>query len=173
MSIFIVLALAGTNAALAAPTNPLAPAADGQLQCHQPNDEKRTCRSIASYQRKDDGTYTNTAVVLLSSAGPVTLETTTVVTLKAGAVCGAIRANDLNTGKLRVAGRLLPDSEAAPILPRIAQSMASVIDKEICTSYEESTQGLTAKATISGEYRPDADQRVKWVQANDGYQVAP
>lgn len=173
MPILIAMALAATNATPAMMTDPLAPAADGKVQCHQPNDEKRTCRSMASYQRRDDGTYTNTAIVLLSSAGPVTLETTTVVILKAGAVCEAVRLNDLNAGKLRVAGRLLPDSEAVRILPRIAQSMASIIDKEICTSYEQSAEGLIAKATISGEYRPDADQRVKWVQPDDGYQVAP
>lgn len=168
-----IMVLAVSGASSIGPENPLAPAAAGQVQCYQPDDRKRTCRSIASYQRRDDGTYANTAVVLLSSAGPVTLETITPVTVKAGAVCGSIRAENINAGKLRIADRLLPDSEAAPILVRIVQSMAPLINKEICTSYEQSADGLTAKATIAGVYRSDADQRVGWVQPSDGYTVAP
>lgn len=172
MLILVVLAMAASEASPVAPMDPLA-AADGKVECYQPDDEKRTCRSIASYQRTNDQTYANTAIVLVSSAGPVTLETVTPVAVKAGAVCGSIRADDIGAGKLRVAGRLLPEAEAAPVLSQIAESMAPLIDREICTSYEPSEAGLTAKATIAGVYQADADQRVKWVAPDEGYVVAP
>ena len=173
MLILGAIALAVSGAPSIVSVNPLALAADGKVQCYQPDDQKRTCRSIAAYQRRGDGTYANTAIVLISTAGPVTLETITPVTVKAGAVCGSIRPEDINAGKLRVADRILSNSEAAPVLARIALSMASLINKEICTSYVQSAGGLTAKATIEGVYRSDADQRVKWVQPGDGYTVSP
>lgn len=172
MSIFAVVALVASGAP-AGLMHPLDPAIDGQLQCYHPDDIKRTCRSIAAYQRKADGTYANTATVLISSKGPVTLETLTPVTVKAGAVCGSIRAEDISKGKLRVANRLLSDSEAAPILVRIAQAMNAMTNKQICTSYEQSPTGIMARVTIDGVFRPDADQSVKWVRATEGYTVSP
>jgi hypothetical protein len=103
----------------------------------------------------------------------VILETITLVTVKAGMVCGSIRAEDISAGKLRIANRLLSNDDAAPVLARIVQSMAPMINKEICTAYVPSADGITAKATIGGGYRAEADQKVEWVQQNDGYTVSP
>jgi hypothetical protein len=153
--------------------NPLAPAMRGQMQCHQPDDKRRTCRSIATYTRDSIGSYSNKAIVLISSAGPVTLETVTPVTVEAGAVCGSIRAEDIMQGKLRVADRLLSDEEAKPVLLRVSQSMTPVMGKRICTSYVTAQTGVIAKASIDGVYRAESDQTVKWVQPADGYVVAP
>jgi hypothetical protein len=128
---------------------------------------------MAAYRRLNDGSYANTATVLLSSEGPVVLETITPVTMREGAVCGSIRADDISAGKLRISNRLLADDEAAPILARVAQSMAPMINKEICTTYVQSANGIAAKATIEGMYRADADQKVAWIKPDDGYTVAP
>jgi len=173
MLIFGLMASALAGAPTAVPENPLARASSGEVQCYQPDEKRRTCRSIAAYRRLNDGRYANTATVLLASAGPVVLETITPVTVRAGAVCGSIRAEDISAGKLRISNRLLTDDEAAPILARVAQSMAPMINKEICTAYVQSGNGITAKATIGGEYRADTDQKVAWIKPDDGYTVAP
>jgi hypothetical protein len=172
MLILTAMALATANKSVGA-KDPIALVAKGQLECHQPDDKKRTCRSIASYQRRPDGSYNNTAIILVSNSGPTTFEASTPVTVRAGAVCGMVRAEDISKGKLRVANRLLSDSEAAPILAQVAKAMKPMFDKEICTSYVRSPNGLTAKATIDGVYRSDADQPVKWVKPKEGYTVSP
>jgi hypothetical protein len=67
------------------PPNPLEPALAGRVQCYEPNEAKKTCRALASYLRTGGPRYPNTALVLI--AATVTLETTTPVEVKAGAVC--------------------------------------------------------------------------------------
>ncbi len=170
--ILMAMALAASKVPVAL-SNPLDPAIKGQMQCHQPDVKRRTCRSIATYRKGPSGSYSNKAIVLISSAGPVTLETVTPVTVEAGAVCGSIRAEDIMRGKLRVADRLLSDDEARPVLLRVSQSMTQVMGKRICTSYVTAQTGLIAKASIDGVYRPESDQTVKWVRPTDGYVVAP
>lgn len=51
--------------------------------------------------------------------------------------------------------------------------MAPMINKEICTVYEQTADELIAKVYIADEYLSGADQKVKWIQTNDGYIVAP
>jgi hypothetical protein len=148
-------------------------ASDGFVQCYEPDDSKKTCHSIAIYKAKGDGTYANTAIVLLAPHQAVTLETVTLVQIKNEAVCGFVRNNDLLTGKLRLSGQLLPDDRAAPILAKIAAAYTPFLDKEICTEYVAGADGLIAKVRIEGSTSPVPDQRVKWVRPADGYIVAP
>ncbi len=173
MTLFALLAIAASTSIADLPSNPLTKAKDGSVQCYEPDDQRRTCRSIASYVATGETTYNNKAVVLISNNGPVTLETITPVIIKVGAVCGFIRAEDISAGKLRVSGKLLSDTEAAPLLVKVAQLMSGMIGKEICTSYVQTANGLTAKATINGVYEANADQRMKWIQPSAGYSVAP
>ena len=155
---------------LAVTPSPLAKAEAGFVQCYQPNQAAKTCQSIASYKRNGDGTWANTAVVALSPRHPITLETTTPVHLDAqGAVCGQIRKDDVLTGKLAYAGQQLPGDKAAPILARIADGMAYLMGKEICTTYLADGAGMIAKATIDGQPAPMPDQKVIWIKPEDGY----
>lgn len=153
--------------------DPLAKAEQGYLQCYEPNEVTKTCRSLASYKRNADGTWDNTAIVLLAPNQPITLETVTPVSIKDGAVCGFIRREDVLKGKLRFSGQLVPDDKAASALASIAESMTPLMNKEICTSYVASQTDLTAKAKIAGETMSVPDQRVKWVPTLGGYSVAP
>lgn len=171
--LFALLALTASTATADASVNPLQEARNGSVQCYQPDDQQRTCRSIASYVPRGEAKYANKAVVLLSPNGPVILETITPVTIKSGAVCGFIQAEDVRAGKLHLGGRLLPHAEAAPLLGQVVQSMSGIIGQEICTSYVQTADGLIAKATMNGVYQASADQRVKWVQPANGYSVAP
>ena len=162
-----------SGGATASDGNPIGPAADGHMQCYKPNEQTKTCQSIAGYRALGDGRYENVATILLSPKGPVTFESSTIVEIKSGAVCGPVSANDIAKGKLRVAGRLLTDDQAAPILARITQAMAPTFDKEICTTYQASGSDLIAKGVIKGFDRPVPDQPVKWISPNDGYTVGP
>lgn len=143
--LLFALAAFATSAGNAAAANPLAAVARGLVQCHAPDDQKRTCRSIASYEPTGGATFVNRATVLVSVAGPIVLETSTPVAIKAGAVCGSIRADDISAGHVRIAGRQATKDEAAPVLALVSRSMAALINKEICTSYVQTAAGLTGR----------------------------
>ena len=170
---FTLLALTAITGGADTVSNPLDPAIAGQLECTRPDDQKKTCRSIASYRLVEGSTYSNTATILISPDGPVTFEATSPVTVKAGAVCGVMKAEDVSSGKLRVAGTLLDDAQAAPALARMVTALSSIMNKEICVTYQSSTGGLIEKATIDGVYQANQDQAVEWVQPDAGYVVAP
>ena len=163
--------LAAASAAYAAP---LTPAAQGQVQCYVPDTTKKTCSSMAYYVVRDDGSFDNRAVVLINKAPAVTLDTTTRVTIKNGAVCGALRAEEIAAGKVTAGGRTMTAEEASPVLNSITQALTPVIGHEICTVFAPDASGkLTAQATMDGQRQPEQDQPVLWVSPSDGYTVAP
>lgn len=167
----ILLALAAAGAAYAAP---LTPAAGGQIQCYVPDTTKKTCVSMAYYVARDDGAFDNRAVVLLNKEPAVTLETTTRVAIKDGAVCGAIRAEDIAAGKVTVGDHVMTPEEASPVLNSITQALAPVIGHEICTAFVPDASGkLVAQASMDGKRQAEQDQAVLWVSPSDGYTVAP
>ncbi len=166
--------LAVLAAASAAYASPLTPAADGQAQCYLPDTARKTCTSMAYYVARSDGGFDNKAVVLINKAPAVTIETTTRVTIKDNAVCGAIRAEDIAAGKVTVQDRVMTSEEASPVLNSITQAMTPVIGHEICTAFVPDASGkLTAQATMDGKRQAEQDQPVLWVSPSDGYTVAP
>lgn len=169
LSVFVVAALANSGAAHL--PSPLALAEQGQVQCYRPDVQKKTCQSIASYQRTGPGTYDNRALIPVSA--DATLETHTPVVIKGDAVCGFVRREDTMAGKLRVDGHLVDAEKAKPILERIAEAMAPMSGKEICTKYVPTGAEFTAKISIGGTYDPEEDQTVKWIDPTDGYTVTP
>ncbi len=173
MSFLGLVILAATAAPDAAFANPLAPALAGQLECTRPDAQKKTCRSLTSYRRSGAG-YSNTAILLISPNGPVTIEITAPVTVKGDAVCGTMRTADIDGATIRVAGRVLDAAEAAPIRAAITGAMAPLVGKEICQTYQAAPGGgLMEKGTIDGVYEPKGDEPVAWVAPGDGYSVAP
>ncbi len=152
-------------------SNPLTRAEAGQFQCYRPDVAKKTCQSIASYERTGPGTYDNKALVALSN--DATLETHTVVVLRGDAVCGYIRAQDMLAGRVRLRGFTLPPDAAKNVLEKVARSVAPFANREICTRYVQSGADLMAKVWIAGSYRPDQDTKIKWIGASDGYSVTP
>lgn len=171
MSIFF-LAAALVSGQPAPNNNPLEPAASGMLQCHQPDTVKRTCRSLAAYRKRADGSFDNTAIVMLSPSPLVVMETVTPVRVISGAVCGAIRRQDINVAVVSVGGNKLDEDQAVPIRARIATAMSGMIDRPICTTYVSDGATLTAKVMIDGVASPAMDQKLIWVTPTDGYKVA-
>lgn len=166
------LLLAGAAAQSAsAPAGPLANVKKGLVQCYRPDVTSKTCQSIAAYTLTGPDAFDNKATIPVSKNA--TLETHTPVVVRGEAVCGFIRAEDTIAGLLRINGHEVDATTAKPVLERLAQAMTPFAGKEICTRYESSAVGLTAKVSIDGSYRPDQDQTVLWVNPSDGYTVTP
>lgn len=174
MSFALMLMATATLPGQAAQTSdPLAPAASGMLQCYAPDAAKHVCQSMAGYRKRPDGSYDNAATVMLSPSPLVIMQTVTPVTVDAGAVCGAIRKQDIDAAVISVNGQTLSDTDAATARSRIATGLAFLIGKRICTTYVSDGAQLVAKATIDGEAQPAMDQKVIWVAPSDGFQVGP
>jgi hypothetical protein len=152
--------------------DPIAPAAQGQIQCYSPNTARKTCDSIAAYKAGANGAIDNIAVVLISKDPLITMEAMSPVEIKADRVCGKIRKQDIDTAKFRVRGQLLDGTQAAPLREQMQRAYMNIFDHEICTAYLDQGGGvLLAKATMDGAPMPD--QKVIWVSPNDGYRVSP
>ncbi|HVZ29912.1 MAG TPA: hypothetical protein VG839_05930 [Asticcacaulis sp.] len=164
--------LAAADALPAAYPDPLGPAATGQAQCYVPDTARKTCISMAYYKARGDGTFDNTAVVMLSKSPVVIMQTVTPATVADGAVCGKIEADQIAAATLTVNGQALSPADAAPMLAKLSAAMKGVYGKQICTRYVSEGGQLTAKTTMDGAPQPD-DQKVIWVSPGDGYHVAP
>jgi hypothetical protein len=169
MLLFALLAAAD---ALPAYPDPIGPAATGQAQCYAPDTTRKTCNSLAFYKAREDGTFDNTAIVLLSPSPVVVMQTVTPVTVVDGAVCGKIEADQVTSATLTVNGQALAPADAAPALARLSTAMQPIFDHQICTRYIPDGAQFTAKATLDGNPQPP-DQKVIWVSPSDGYHVAP
>jgi hypothetical protein len=169
ISVFFFAAVGAASTAF--PENPISKAEEGKMQCYRPDVEKKTCQSIASYQRTGPEAYDNKALISLSAN--VTLEMHTPVIIKSGSVCGFVKAQDVLDGTLRFNGVPVEAERAKPILEQVAEAMAAITDKEICTEYRMSGNDLAARVSVGGTYQPDHDQTVKWIGPDDGYIVTP
>ena len=159
-------------AAQAAP-DPLLPARSGQGQCYSPDTARKTCRAFAQYKFSNDGKIENIAQVLISKDGPVVMLTATPVTIRAGAVCSALKAEDVRTAGFIVAGQPASDTIADQIRKQITPAMAKDFGKEVCETYIPAESGFTSRVTVDGVAHPELVDKVIWVNLNEGYAVAP
>ena len=169
----LALGLALSVLTLAAHADPLAESHAGKVQCYRPDTARKTCGAIGSYTMEPGGVATNKAEVLLSPQQLLTMTTLTPVVLKGEAICGGIRAQDLQTAEIRLNGAILPSEQAKAVRSQMAQHFAALIGKEICTTYVPVGDKLTTQVTVDGVATPAYSQTVIWVKPEDGYRVAP
>ena len=163
-----------TTAATAAPLpSPIAQASSGMLQCYVPNPVTKSCQSSAAYQSAPDGGILNPSTVLLSRVPAITMLTVTPVTIKAGQVCGTLRAEDIAAATFTVDGAPASPTDTAQFRQQMAGAEQSILGKEICTAYLPVGDALLAKASVAGVAEPAMDQKVIWVSPADGYKVRP
>lgn len=155
--------------AAAAAVDPIAPAWQGSVQCHNPDRDQKTCQSIGSYTRAADGTIQNTAVVLLNPQPAIVMTSMAPVEIKAGAVCGKISSPD--AGAFTVNGAPASADVTATLRAAVATTTSSIADREICTSYVPDADALMAQVRVDGVRRPDFDMRVLWVDPSEGFVV--
>jgi hypothetical protein len=156
-----------------ATADPLAEARQGKLQCYVQDAARKTCRALAGYQFRPDGTIQNPALVLVSLEPVTIMAVASQVTVKADAVCGVSRAEDIDKASLAVAGQQLSQDQARIIKTQIKTMLAGRIGKEVCTTYAPAGDHLAAQVTVDGAPAPELSAEVVWVGPNDGYTVAP
>jgi hypothetical protein len=109
--------------------------------------------------------------VVLQASPVVTMRTVSPVTVRDGAVCGPLSGVD--KAQISVRGRRMAEADAAPIRAQLTQSMASMLGKEVCTTYRRSGDWWIAEVTMDGVARQDMNDTLIWVPASAGYTVQP
>lgn len=159
---------------LALPVNsiddPLAPARQGQLQCHSPDVARKTCAALAGYTFEADGGILNQAEVLLNPSPAIVMHNEMRVFIREGAVCGDM--SDLAKARFTIGGQVA-DENVTSLLRAQVTAAFSQLGGEGCTRYAPNGEGILAKVMIDGEERPDLNQPVMWVSPDAGWSVAP
>ena len=161
--------------ALAAPAmpqtaDPLAPAREGQLQCHSPDTARKTCAALAGYTFAADGTIRNQAEVMLNPTPLIVMRDEAPVVVRDGAVCGPMTG--FEDAAFTIDGQPADPAMAEMIRGQVAAAFAQ-LGSEGCTTYSPQGDGFLAEAVIDGQPRPELNQPVIWVSPSDGYSVRP
>lgn len=176
----LILLLAAADAPAGAADNPpdpviqdhldvLQPARQGQLQCFQPDVYAKTCKIMAAYSFEPDGRILNTAQMLMDETGPAVLVVTSPVVVKDGAVCGQL--DSLPTARFMVAGQ-----PATPGQDSGYRLLLAVAPRrgEVCARWVgDGNGGYMAYGALDGKPKRDFDQRMIWVEPEEGFRVAP
>jgi hypothetical protein len=171
----LILSLAAQAAPpdAAGPADPLAQAREGMLQCYAPDAARRTCKSLAGYVFGPNGIQ-NQAEVLISPQGPMVMKNSTPVEVRDGAVCGPIRAQDIDGAEVLFAGRPISGPNADQVKTQLKSGIANLLGAEVCTSFVTAPQGYTTRVTVNGQPAPQmSDAPMIWVRPGDGWTVAP
>ena len=157
--------------AATSPVDPIEPAWQGKVQCHNPDRLRKTCRSIGSYARAADGAIQNTAVVLLNAQPAIVMTSVSPGQIKGDAICGKIRSPE--SGTFTVNGVPAPKDVEATLRKAVATATSSIADREICTSYIRDGDALASQVRVDGVRRPELDMQVLWVDPAEGFAVRP
>jgi hypothetical protein len=166
------LALASAAALADELPQPIAQAGDGKLQCYSPNPAKKTCASLDGYSVDTNGMIVNTSTVLIAPNPPLTMQTTSKITIKNSQVCGLLKREDLDQAIFLADGKPVGSKQADQIRQQMAQDAKNELGHEICTAYVPKGKGFVAKESDNGA-PAKGEEPVIWVSPDEGYRVAP
>ncbi len=171
LAIAAVLGFAFT--AQAAPLGPLAPAAEGKVQCFRPNMAARTCQSIGVYSFGPNGEIENIATMMILT-GPVVIMTTRAPAhLRGDRDCGTLRREEIDRSTFTFDGRPANAAQTAALRAEMKASLAATLGHETCSAYVPNGEAFLVTSTVDGVAQPAMDQKMIWVSPADGYRVAP
>jgi hypothetical protein len=154
--------------------DPLGPARSGQLQCFTPDPSRKTCGALAGYTWTQTGAIRARADILMAPASLlIVMRTSTFIDVRSGAVCGRVRARDIEASTFTIAGAAVPQQMVQLASPQILSVMGSHINQEICATFVPNGAGFTTQLTIDGVAHPEISRTFIWVRPDEGYAVAP
>ncbi len=171
-SLALVTSLAACGPVEAA--DPLAPARAGQLQCYTPDPARKTCRALAGYTFEAGAggeTILNQAEVLMATDPVRTVKTVSPVFVRGDSVCG--RVQPLADAVFLIDGRPADAAMADRLRRDFTARRAAMTGREVCTRYLPFRDQLVPAVSVDGVEREPGDDRVIWVEPNDGWTVAP
>lgn len=172
-SCLAVAAMLCSTPALAQNLGPIAPAAEGKLQCYSPDLVAKTCAGLGSFRFAPNGVIETRAEAVVSNSPAIIMRSVYTVRVKGRLECTKVRPRDVAAASFVVDGRLATPAETAALRSNIQSANTSVIGHEACEVYVPNGEALTARMIVAGAPRPDLDRKMIWVSPSDGFQVAP
>jgi hypothetical protein len=152
---------------------PLAQASQGRVECYVPSHSFKSCRSMASYALKADGSITSTSTTLLIHKPVVIMTADSAVTIKDRQVCGYVTLESLGQASFTVDGAPATPEQTAQLRDHLQTGYKPLLGKEICTGYSAAGDAMMTTVTIGGVAQPSQGDLVIWVSPSDGYKVQP
>jgi hypothetical protein len=155
-------------------TDPLAPARAGQLQCFTPDTSRKMCRALAGYTWGPGPAIRIRADILMAPTNLlIVMRTSTSLEVRSGAVCGRVRAADIEASTYTIAGRPVPQQMVQLVSPQILSLMRSHLNEEICATFVPNGSLFRTQLTIDSVPHPEISETFIWVRPNEGYAVGP
>ena len=155
-------------------TDPLGPAKSGQLQCFTPDTSRKMCHALSRYTLGPASAIQVRADILMAPASLlIVMRTSTSVEVRSGAVCGRVRARDIEAATFTIAGRSVPQQMVQLASPQILSVMRSHLNQEICATFVPNGSSFSTQVMIDGVAHPELSETFIWVGSNDGYAVGP
>ncbi len=165
--LFMFAALAGGPPA----DDPLAPARQGKLQCHEPDLVNRRCQVLSRFEFAMDGTITNVGEFMISERPLIIVTTRTPVTSRGGEVCGDRRMTAVS--QVFVDDQPATAQETIDVRAMLAEALQPDFGKQSCSRYSPDGQFLRSQRSVDGVRDPTDDGRILWVDPDSGFTVRP
>lgn len=166
----LLLALAAT---IPVETDILVQVKAGKMLCSNPDPASKTCSTIDRLAVRADGVLLDSGETLLVPNQPITLETTSIVHIKAGAMCGVIDMADFQKGIVRANGTAVPPERNAMVLAKLSQVFQPLAGQETCEGLRMENGQLIKVAQVERMDLPLPGKAVRWIGPDEGYRVAP
>lgn len=151
--------------------DPLAPARDGKLQCHEPDLVNRRCDVLAHYEFATDGAITNVSQFMLTEKPLTVVTTRTPLTVRNGEVCGDRKMSVVS--QVLIDGQPATAQEVTDVSAMMALALQSESGKQSCSRYRPDGQFLRSERFVDGVRDPDTDGIILWVDPGSGFSVLP
>jgi hypothetical protein len=144
-----------------------------RVLCSNPDESTKTCSTIASYTRAENGVFTETAELLISPNQPITLEMSSTVKVDGAVNCGALTLPEMQKGRLRLNGTLLSADRNEAALRGILEKLAPMAGQKTCEVLRIEAGQLFKYGQVERIDIKLPGKPVKWVALDEGFRVAP
>lgn len=155
--------------------DPLAPGRKGQVQCHEPDVELKTCESIGSYRFEPDGRIVSKAELVIDDGVRILVVAESEVYVRDGAECSSDPLSPDQVLSIEIDGQALSGEELGTVSEELVTALnAALGDGEFCSTYHPKPDGsMVVLSTVAGQPRPEFTSTARWVSREDGWRLQP
>ena len=103
--------------------------------------------------------------------GAISYTLTTSALVKGDEVCTTLQRKHLQAARFRVAGLPLSPAQSAELRRAVEGTFTEFLNKESCMAFDETQEGLVARAKVNGIPVSGLDVFVRWVDPSEGYHL--
>ena len=149
------------------------PTLDGRLECVAPNVEHRTCKAMAIYRRRADGSIELAATSLANATPMILMKSVGTVTFTRDGMCASGVRQAFEKAEFTIDGVPASASQTARFRSRVVHFGREATNGLVCDHYVATGDNLMDLPTLDGKPVPEAVQRVLFVSPAEGYSVSP